>query len=171
MISFRKSNMKTFLLLMLASLPAFAGDLPDPSITPGETNPEVTQDDIQSTICVKGYAKSIRPPAYFTNRLKKRQMREYGYADRNPKHYEEDHLVALSIGGSPNDPRNLWPEPRDSSWGAAKKDQLEFVMYKMVCNREISLSEAQREMAGNWIAAWQRYVPSHQQYRFRGRFF
>ena len=85
-------------------------------------------------------------------------MREYGYDDLNPKHFEEDHLIALSIGGAPHDPRNLWPEPRLSEWNAAKKDQLEFVLYKMVCRDEISLAEAQHEMGTNWIEAWKRYV-------------
>ena len=95
--------------LLLVCLRAFASDLPDPSITPGEINPDVTQSNLQSTVCVKGYTKSIRPPAYFTNRLKKQQMRKYGYADRNPKHFEEDHLIALSIGGAPDERSTVTP--------------------------------------------------------------
>lgn len=154
-------------LALATSLPAWASDLPDPSMTPGATNIEVTQENIYQTVCVKEYTRTIRPPAHFTNKLKKRQIREYGYADRNPKHYEEDHLIALSIGGAPHDSHNLWPEPRNSEWNAKKKDRLEFVLYKMVCNREISLVEAQHEMATNWIEAWKRYVPSHRHYRFK----
>ncbi len=164
-------NKIILMVLLSLSLRALASDLPDVSITPGEINPDITQANVQSTVCVKGYTKTIRPPAYFTNKLKKRQMREYGYADRNPKHYEEDHLIALSIGGAPNDPRNLWPEPRNSEWSAEKKDQLEFVMYKMVCAHEISLAEAQHAMASNWIDAWEQYVPSHQKYRFKGKIY
>ena len=156
-----------FILALTLSFPAWSSDLPDPSFTPGTINPEVTQLNIHSTVCVKGYTKTIRPPAHYTNKLKKRQMREYGYADRNPKHYEEDHLIALSIGGAPDDPRNLWPEPRKSEWSAKQKDRLEFVLYKMVCAQEISLAEAQLAMATNWIEAWKRYVPSHQHYRFK----
>jgi hypothetical protein len=164
------SNRFNFLLAILAlslSFPAWASDLPDPSLTPGAINPNVTRENIHQTVCVKGYTKTIRPPAHFTNKLKKRQIREYGYTDRNPKHYEEDHLIALSIGGAPDDPRNLWPEPRISEWDAKKKDQLEFVLYKMVCRQEISLAEAQHEMATNWIEAWKQYVPSHQHYKFK----
>jgi hypothetical protein len=81
------------ILALAISLPAWASDLPDPSLTPGAINPEVTQANIQQTVCVKGYTRTIRPPAHFSNKLKKRQLREYGYADRNPKHYEEDHLI------------------------------------------------------------------------------
>jgi hypothetical protein len=155
------------ILALVLSFPAFASDLPDPALTPGAINPNVTQANIQRTVCVMGYTKTIRPPTHFSNKLKKRQIREYGYADTNPKHYEEDHLIALSIGGAPHDPRNLWPEPRNSEWGADKKDRLEFVIYKMVCAQEISLADAQHKMATNWVEAWKQYVPSHQNYRFR----
>jgi hypothetical protein len=165
-------NFKRYLLLpatlvLAFSIPAWASDLPNPALTPGAINPVVTQENIQQTVCVKGYSKIIRPPAHYTNKLKKRQIRQYGYADRNPKHYEEDHLIALSIGGAPHDPRNLWPEPRNSEWNAKKKDQLEFVLYKMVCAQEISLAEAQHAMATNWIEAWKLYLPSHKHYRFK----
>ncbi len=156
-------------LALALSFPAFASDLPDPSLTPGAINNSITQQNIQQTVCIKGYTKTIRPPAYYTNKLKKKQIREYGYADRNPKHYEEDHLIALSIGGAPHDPRNLWPEPRDSEWNAAKKDQLELVLYKMVCADELSLTEAQHVMATDWIEAWKRHV--HANGRIHGRGF
>ena len=93
------------LALLLAVGIAIAGDLPDARMTPGAIDPSVTQANIRQTVCVKGYTKTVRPPAYFTNALKKRQTRAYGYADRNPKDYEEDHLIALSIGGHPTDER------------------------------------------------------------------
>ena len=144
---------------LLISSTALSGSLPDPRITPGTINIEVTQENIQQTICVKGYTKRIRPPANYTNKLKNKQIREYGYADTNPKHYEEDHLIALSIGGAPTDPLNLWPEPRAGEWNAEKKDQLELVLHKMVCAEQISLEDAQNAMATNWIEAWKRYLP------------
>jgi len=155
-------------LALLVSLSAGASDLPDPTRTPGALNPDVTQENIHDTICVKGYTKTIRPPAHFTNRLKKRQIREYGYTDTNPKDYEEDHLIALSIGGAPRDPLNLWPAPRLSEWNAGKKDQLEFLIYKKVCAEEMTLEEAQHWMATDWIAAWKQFVPGHQHYKSKG---
>lgn len=158
--SYMKFKLFPYLLVLVIGN-VFAADLPDPKLTPGAINPDVTQKNIQQTVCVKGFTKTIRPPASFTNKLKKIQIRQYGYADVNPKHYEEDHLIALSIGGAPDDERNLWPEPRDSEWNAAKKDQLEFVMYKMVCSNLISLADAQKAMSENWIEAWKKYVPDH----------
>ena len=85
--------------------------LPDSHLTPGAVNPAVTQANIQQTICERGYTKTIRPPVSYTEPLKRRQLREYGYADQHIWHYEEDHLVPLEVGGAPRDPRNLWPEP------------------------------------------------------------
>lgn len=154
-------------VVLAFSFSAWASDLPDRALTPGAVDPGITQANIQSTVCVKGYTKTVRPPAHYTNKLKKRQLREYGYADRNPKHYEEDHLIPLSIGGNPHDPRNLWPEPRNSEWNAARKDDLEFVLYHMVCDGRIPLKDAQAEIASNWIEAYKRYV--HENGRGRGR--
>lgn len=142
---------------LLAAATALAGDLPDPRMTPGATNPEVTQETIQQTVCVRGWTKTVRPPAYYTNRLKKQQIAEYGYGDTNPKHYEEDHLIPLSMGGAPRDPRNLWPQPRLSQWNAGEKDKLEFALYKALCRGQISLEEGQRAFAGNWIESFARY--------------
>ena len=146
------------LAIALGAQLASAGDLPDNRLTTGYINPEVTQENIHSTVCVKGYSKSIRPPSYYTNKLKKRQLAEYGYADANPKHYEEDHLIPLSIGGSPDHPKNLWPQPRLSEWNAEKKDRLEFKIYRLVCEGKVPLDEARQAMAENWIEAYKRYM-------------
>jgi hypothetical protein len=146
------------LLLATSFNIAIAADLPDPRLTPGAIDPSVTQDNIQETVCMKGYTKTVRPPASYTNKLKKKQIREYHYSDTNPRDYEEDHLIPLNIGGNPTDERNLWPEPRNSEWNADKKDALEFALYKLVCAGRISLKDAQEAERGNWIEAYKKYV-------------
>ncbi len=55
-------------LALAISIPVWASDLPNPLLTPGAVNPEVTQTNIQQTVCVKGYTKTIVPPADFTNK-------------------------------------------------------------------------------------------------------
>ena len=147
-----------FVVAVMAAQVAFAGDLPTPQLTPGAIDSSITQSNIQQTVCRKGYTKTVRPPAYFTNKLKKSQIRQYGYADTDPKHYEEDHLIPLNIGGAPDDSRNLWPQPRNSQWNAAKKDDLEFKLYKLVCDGRVPLIEAQRAYSSDWIAAYRKYV-------------
>src|SRR5581483_3255450 len=42
---------------------------------PGVLDPDVTQATIHSTICVRGWTSTIRPPVEYTNELKLRQMR------------------------------------------------------------------------------------------------
>src|SRR5476649_2698338 len=69
--------------------------LPDPNCTTGVINPDVTQDNIDQTICHAGFTKTIRPPVSYTNRLKKKQILEYGFQDTNMRDYEEDHLISL----------------------------------------------------------------------------
>lgn len=152
-----KTKLSAVLSLAFFSGMVSAADLPDPQRTPGALNPTVTQQNIRQTVCVKGYTKTIRPPMYYTNQLKKEQIQEAGYQDTNPQHYEEDHLVPLSVGGHPTDRRNLWPQPRLSQWNADRKDELEYALYQGVCHQEISLSAAQQAFATNWIQAYQKY--------------
>jgi hypothetical protein len=102
---------------------------PDPERTPGAANPDITQDDIRQTICNPRWStKSIRPAASYTNRLKVEQIREYAYSDSSLKDYEEDHFIPLELGGNPTDPKNLWPEPFETSipdGGAHAKSQVQ----------------------------------------------
>jgi hypothetical protein len=137
-----------------------ARSLPDPGLTPGAVNPAVTEATIDTTICVRGWTRTVRPPAGYTEELKRRQIREYGYADRRLRSYEEDHLVSLDLGGSPDDPRNLWPEPREAAdgWNADRKDELEAVLARLVCAHQVLLREAQRAIATDWISAYRRFV-------------
>jgi hypothetical protein len=149
---------------VLLGLPAVEAEaqsaLPDPSRTPGAINPAVTQATIGETICVRGRTRTVRPPEHYTEELKRQQIREWGYPDRRLSDYEEDHLVPLSLGGSPDDPHNLWPEPHEApgGWGSYRKDELEAVLPRLVCEGRLSLEEAQRAIATDWIAAYRRYV-------------
>jgi hypothetical protein len=150
-----------FILLLVLGFAAHANvtGLPDPKLTPGATNPSVTPTNIHETICARGYStQSIRPPAGYTNKLKSKQLKQYGYADQNLRHYEEDHLIPLDIGGAPRDPQNLWPEPRYGEWNADKKDELEKKAKKLVCSGKVPLRQMQQEIAKDWTKAYQEYV-------------
>jgi len=136
-----------------------AADLPDPTVTPGATNPAVTQDTIKDTICKIGWTKTIRPPNGYTSKLKVQQMRDLGLTG-SPREYEEDHLISLELGGHPTDPKNLWPEPWTSDNSARKKDALETYLKRQVCAGRVTLAEAQQAIATNWIAAYDKYMPA-----------
>lgn len=148
-------------LLPLLAVPvtAFAlSGLPDAALTPGAINSAVTQADIHQTICVRGYTRTVRPPERYTERLKRLQLKAYGYADQKIWHYEEDHLVPLEVGGAPSDPENLWPEPRYGRWTAKMKDHLENVIHRRVCTGEMTLRQGRSVFEHSWEAGYRRYV-------------
>jgi hypothetical protein len=111
----------------------------DVARTPGVLNPDVTQATVGSTICVRGWTKTIRPPTSYTNALKLKQMREYGVGG-SLSGYQEDHLISLELGGHPTDPRNLWPEPYPR---ASDVDAIENDLNAKVCSGALSLEAAQ----------------------------
>ena len=114
----------------------------------------MTQANVHSTICRRGYTKTVRPPESVTEPEKRASLAAYG--DSGPLHdYEYDHLVPLELGGASNDPRNLWPEPGRTP---NPKDELESRLREMACAGEIRLTVAQREIAGNWVALYHRFV-------------
>ncbi|MFI5036683.1 MAG: hypothetical protein ACHQFZ_10820, partial [Acidimicrobiales bacterium] len=134
--------------------------LPNPALTPGAVNPAVTPATIRTTICVSGYSSSVRPPESYTEALKYRQL-DGGYnlrGDTRASDYEEDHLIPLEVGGSPTSVKNLWPEPRDTTWNASRKDALENTMHRLVCDGAVSLAAARRVFTTNWIDGYRRYV-------------
>ena len=88
----------------VAQMAAPDGSLPD---IRGATDPRVSQGNIDTTLCVSGYARSIRPPYSYTRPLKRRLM-QAGHPGERYSGYELDHLVPLSLGGAPADERNLW---------------------------------------------------------------
>ncbi len=122
------------------------GKLPDPACTPGAINPDVTQDTIGQTICVRGWTAKVRPPVSFTDPLKKQQMRLYSSSGPMSA-YEEDHLVSLEIGGAPSDPKNLWPEPIND---AKQKDQVENLAKQKICSGAMLLVDIQQKMSHDW---------------------
>jgi hypothetical protein len=125
--------------------------LPDPFCTPGEIDSSVTQDNLFATICHAGYTQTVRPPVSYTSTLKKQQIADYGFKDTNMKDFEEDHFISLELGGSPKDPKNLWPEPHPSY---NEKDKVENYLHSQVCSGALSLLQAQQEITKNWYAIY-----------------
>ena len=122
--------------------------LPDPRCTPGAINPAVTQATINSTICVSGWTKTVRPSTSVTNRMKKLSDTSYGLSTTEKGEY--DHLVSLELGGAPDDPRNLWVEPGKIP---NPKDAVENKLSEAVCSGLIPLTTAQQAIATDWVTA------------------
>ncbi|MGA9600836.1 MAG: hypothetical protein WBS22_11410 [Methylocystis sp.] len=135
---------RAFLIVALLALAAnaHAANLP--------LNPDVTQQNIDETICVRGWTKTVRPPFEVTNAIKLNKLRERGLTEADKSRFELDHVIPLALGGAPDDPRNLrlepWPE-------ADRKDGVEACLAHAVCAGRISLNEARRRIWKDWRAA------------------
>lgn len=139
-------------MLLLTATPAIAETLivPDAVKTPGD----ILTTDV-NIICKRGYTKTVRnvPPD-----IKKLVYWSYGIFFRQPREYEIDHLISLELGGS-NSIRNLWPESYVTQpLNAHVKDQLENRLHELICTNQLPVEQAQREIAENWLAAYEKYI-------------
>ena len=130
------------------------GGLPDSTCTPGATDPRVTQANIGSTICTRGYTATVRPPVNVTERIKIERMAAYGLAGQPLSAEELDHLIPLELGGAPADLANLWPEPWTGNANAHMKDAVETFLNREVCRGTIQLADAQRMIASDWLSVY-----------------
>jgi hypothetical protein len=122
-------------------------------------NPRMTPGDVLTTdrkqICTSGYTKTVRN---VPSSLKHQVYNAYGIPMHKPGDYEIDHLISLELGGS-NSVRNLWPESfKSQPLNAHVKDEIENKLHEMICNGQIDVAQAQREIANDWTAAYTKYV-------------
>jgi hypothetical protein len=136
------------LALLLAAAPSFAEMA---------LNPDVRQDTIADTICVRGYTKTVRPATSYTNGVKRKLMREAGMDVSQMSKYELDHIVPLALGGHPRKLGNLQLQPWNGPDSAKKKDKLETKLQCMVCAGKLELAAAQRAIYDDWQGAYRQY--------------
>lgn len=126
-----------------------AGPLPDGRLTPGAARALT-----KHQVCI---APSQDEGRLVPAQLARRVFEEYRIANPRPRTYEVDYLISPSLGGS-SEISNLWPVPYDRGvWTSRVKDALEDHLRKLVCEGELDLPTAQREISTNWIAAYQKY--------------
>jgi len=138
----------------VGKLPALLPVLPDHAFTPGSTRP-VTLAEVCS-IDHDDVVREVPEP------LQQKVLAEYGIRNARSSDFEVDYLITPGLGGS-EDVRNLWPEPHaNATWNSYVKDQLEARMHQMVCTHQLSLQDAQREIATDWIAAYKKHFHTDQ---------
>jgi hypothetical protein len=125
---------------------AASGGLPDSACTPGDIIVTATKD----VICVSGYSQTVRN---VPTSEKDAVYAEYGIASHTAGDYEVDHFVSLELGGS-NDISNLWPELASPKPGFHEKDKVENYLHDKVCRGQITLADAQREIATDWLKVY-----------------
>ena len=60
---------------------------------------------------------------------------------------------------APNDVKNLWPQAYAGQWGAKVKDKLENKLHVLVCAGTITLDDAQKGIATDWISLYKKWMP------------
>jgi hypothetical protein len=129
----------TIAVLMLCTNTAGAAPLP--------TNPDVTPDNIATTICVSGYSHTVRPPSQVTGAIKRRLLSDAGLPPDMVHDFILDHIIPISVGGSPDDPRNMVLQPKAE---ASLKDRAENRAHSLVCTHRLDLRQAQQTMWSDW---------------------
>lgn len=129
--------------------------LPDPRRTPGVYDPAITQANIAATICNPNFVAARKPPPSWTAAVTHR-MAAVLLPNVDPGDLVLDQLVPIALGGAPTDYRNLWLQSWAGQEGAPKKDGLETLLNRRVCNGQLSLADAQQAVAMNWIDAYRR---------------
>jgi len=127
----------------------YARSLPNPSLTPGSTRQVAFAD-----LCSSDRDEVVHS---VPDSLRRKIFAEYGMRGAPQKDYEVDYLITPGLGGS-DGVQNLWPEPHSNTvWNSYVKDQLENHLHHMVCGGTLSLDQAQKDIAGNWIQAYKKY--------------
>jgi hypothetical protein len=123
---------------------------PNAVLTPGGVRP-ITRDAVCSA--AGGGASSPVISAAVAREV----FRRYGIQHPRPRTYEVDYLIPPTLGGS-LDAGNLWPQPYSAGvWNARVKDALEERLRTLVCEGNLDLATAQRDLARDWIAAYKKY--------------
>lgn len=122
--------------------------MPDSTLTPGATLLVG-----RPAVCAEANIKNKAVPVV----LQRKVFQEYGIAGADPRAYEIDYLVTPALGGA-DDIHNLWPHSYSTTvWNARVKDALEDRLREMVCDGNLDLTEAQQEIAEDWIATYKKY--------------
>jgi hypothetical protein len=127
--------------------------VPNPALTPGAT---VLVG--RNEVCMESNTKNKAVPVA----LQRRVFDEYGIRSATPAAYEVDYLITPALGGA-DDIHNLWPQAYTATaWNAQVKDALEDHLRELVCDGQLDLETAQRELATNWIEAYKKYFHTDQ---------
>jgi hypothetical protein len=107
---------------------------PNPTLTPGAINPEITQSNIAQTICHKGWKTGTERDKTTSEAQKEKTYKSYNITP--PPHdtgqdqeCELDHLISLENGGA-DSIENIWPQC-GPDWPTGPRVPLEQRYFKM----------------------------------------
>jgi hypothetical protein len=124
--------------------------LPNRDFTPGAVRRASFQE-----ICALPQEETVK---HVSPSQRRAVLEEYGIPAAHADDYEVDYLITPGLGGDDNI-QNLWPEPYNAAnWNAHVKDALEERLHEMVCSHQLDLAVAQKAIATDWIAAYEKYM-------------
>lgn len=133
---------------LVISSTAVLAQKPDPTQTPGA---KTKASDAQ--VCAADFEASLKPVSGWQ---RQEALKRYGKrADDYPG--DLDLLIPASLGGS-TDPDNLWPQPVQKNLGPDAKDALEVKLRALVCDKTMTLKQAQDAIRKDWVKAYDKYV-------------
>jgi anti-sigma factor RsiW len=131
-----------------ASASARALSIPDSSLTPGAAILAS-----RNQVCSAPNPNNRAVP----DSLQRQVFKEYGISAAETRAYEVDYLITPALGGA-DDIHNLWPQSySETVWNARVKDALEDRLHNLVCQGQVDLATAQRDISMDWIAAYKKY--------------
>lgn len=159
--------------MIILSAAALAAGVP---AVPGATNPAVTQDNLEKTICnktlygVDGQPVPLdeagkptepgftwvhwqRPPTSYTNAIKYQLMDAAGIPRSQSGKFELDHRDAIEDAGDPKSKFNLWLQPWTGAWNAHMKDALENFIHRQICDGSIKMINGKPTFMGKMSLA------------------
>ncbi len=132
---------------------ALAVSVPNSSLTPGAAI--LTS---RNQVCSASQPNNRSVPAP----LERQVFAEYGISGAQARGYEVDYLITPALGGA-DDIHNLWPQSySETVWNARVKDALENRLRDLVCEGQIDLATAQRDISADWIGAYKKYFRTDQ---------
>lgn len=122
--------------LVAARAAAFDALLPDPALSPGRIAMKMTE------------------RAGVTPEMMDNVFARYRIPLEERAQYRIDHVIPKELGGA-DAVANLWPQKLNARpYGPDRKDLLTRRMCSLVAERRLTLQQAQREIAEDWVSAY-----------------
>jgi hypothetical protein len=122
---------------------------PDPSCTPGELDPAVTENTAQ-TVCSEAWvtaASRRQPPPSTLDEL----LIEYQLPG-NPMTYALARVIPVEDGGSPTSMENLYPLPLNGFGGEQTRTAVAAQLHDEICSHKITVTQAAKTLEGDWLS-------------------
>jgi hypothetical protein len=126
-------------------------DRPDPKLTPGVV--AITDLGAVCHLTKRVHTSFLTRSPLMSAADQQAVLAEYKIPAQKALHYGLDFLVPLQLGGA-NVRANIWPVSTAHGLGFREKEILNIRLHVLVCQRQLPLDQAQREIVTDWVKLW-----------------